>query len=190
MKRIAAITVVLVVLLSGVGASASSSLHHQLLTPKEVPGWAKYYIAKAQTQSCPESTFDKPSNASAIREVFANRSSETLLLEKLVMSSDPCLLCLHQVTVIAMTKRHWQDLAATFDGQVTFQRKQPVNLGRYSVPVKGYTIAFVLGGANVTGVIAYAKKGRVVLALAEITLTELSARQFKATLRVALSRIS
>jgi len=65
-----------------------------------------------------------------------------------------------------------------------------VNLGRYSVPVKGYTIAFVLGGANVTGVIAYAKKGRVVLALAEITLTELSARQFKATLRVALSRIS
>ena len=186
MKRIAAITVVLVVLLSGVGASASSSLHHQLLTPKEVPGWAKYYIAKAQTQSCPESTFDKPSNASAIREVFANRSSETLLLEKLVISSDPSLA--YTKLLDHMTK--CTKTAATFDGQVTFQRKQPVNLGRYSAPVKGYTIAFVLGGANVTGVIAYAKKGRVVLALAEITLTELSARQFKATLRVALSRIS
>lgn len=186
MKRIAALTAVLVVMLSCVEASAASSLHHQLLTPQEVPGWAKYYIAPAETRSCPESTFAKPTNASAIREVFANRSSETLLLEKIQTSATPTLT--YNAVLDHMTK--CTKIAATFDGQVTFQRKQSVNLGRYSVPVKGYTIAFVLGGANVTGVIAYAKKGRVVLALAEITKTELNARQFKSTLREALARIS
>jgi hypothetical protein len=185
-KRIAAITAVLVVMLSCVSASAATPLRGQLLTSRNVPGWAKYYIAAADTRSCPESTFAKPTTGSAIREVFANRSSETLLLEKLETSPTPTLT--YNTVVDHMTK--CTKIAATFDGQVTFQRKQSVNLGRFVVPVKAYTIAFVLGGANVTGVIAYAKKGRVVLALAEITKTELSARQFKSALREALARIS
>lgn len=177
---------VLVVMISGIDAGAASSLRHELLPPRDVPGWAKYYIAPADTRSCPESTFDKPTNGSAIREVFANRSSETLLLEKIQTSATPTLA--YNTMLDHMTK--CTKIAATFDGQVTFQRKQSVNLGRYTVPVRGYTIAFVLGGANVTGVIAYAKKGRVVLALAEITMTELNARQFKSALREALARIA
>jgi hypothetical protein len=186
MKRIAACTAVLVVMLSCVGAAAATPLRHQLLIPRDVPGWSKYYIAAADTRSCPESTFAKPTTASAVREVFANRSSETLLLEKLETSTTPTLT--YNAVLDHMTK--CTKIAATFDGQVTFQRKESVNLGRFAVPVKAYTIAFVLGGANVTGVIAYAKKGHVVVALAEITETELSARQFKSTLREALARIS
>jgi hypothetical protein len=50
MKRIDALTVVLVILLSCVDASAAS-LRHQLLAAREVPGWAKYYVAAADTRS-------------------------------------------------------------------------------------------------------------------------------------------
>ncbi|HTT59065.1 MAG TPA: hypothetical protein VMF33_03370 [Acidimicrobiales bacterium] len=186
MKRIAALTAVLVVMLSCAGASAATPLRHQLLTSRDVRGWTTYDVAAADTRSCPESTFSQPTNKSAVREVFADRSSETLLLEKLVTSPTPTLT--YDAVLDHVTK--CTKVAATFDGQVTFQRRQSVNLGHFAVPVRAYTVAFVLGGATVTGVIAYAKKGPVVLALAEITMTELSARQFKSTLREALARIS
>jgi len=176
----------LVVILSSVSASAAPSLRHELLPAKAVRGWSKYYIAAAETASCPESTFAKPKTHSAIREVFVNRSSETLLLEKLATSKSP------QTTYDAVLEKMTRcpKTATTVDGQVTFQKTRPVNLEHFVVPVRGFLISFVLGGAHVTGVVAYAMKGPVVLAFAEISLTELNTHTFKKFLTEALSRIS
>jgi hypothetical protein len=186
MKRFAAVMAFLVVILSGVSASAAPSLQHELLPAKEVPGWSKYYIAAAETASCPESTFAKPTTRSAIREVFVNRSSETLLLEKLATSKSP--KATYNAVLAKMTKCH--KTATTVDGQVTFQKIRVVNLGHFDIPVRGFTVSFVLGGAHVTGAVAYATKGPIVLAFAEISLTTLNAHAFKKLLAKALSRIS
>jgi hypothetical protein len=186
MRRFAAVMALIVVLLSSATASAAPSLHHQLLSAKSVPGWSKYYIAPAETASCPESTFAKPKTPSAIREVFVNRSSETLLLERLATSKDP--VATYDVVLAKMTK--CPRTGSTIDGQVTFQRKRAVNLGHFAVPVRGFTVSFVLGGADVSGVVAYAMKGPTVLAFAEITLTQINTREFKKLLTEALSKIS
>jgi hypothetical protein len=186
MKRFAAVMTLFVVILSSVGAAAAPSLRHELLPPKAVPGWSKYYIAAAETQSCPESTFAKPTTPSAVREVFANRSSETLLLEKLATSKSP--KATYNSVLAKMTK--CPKTGSTVDGQVTFPQKRPVNLGHFVVPVRGFAVSFVLGGAHVTGVVAYAIKGRTVLALGEISLTTLNARAFKRLVTEALSKIA
>jgi opacity protein-like surface antigen len=186
MKRIAAATALLVVLLSSVSASAAPSLQHQLLSPKEVAGWSTYYVAEAETASCPESTFAKPKTRSASREVFVNRSSETLLLEAIATSKTP--KGTYNLVLQKMTK--CPKTGSTVDGQVTFQRVRAVNLGHFAVPVRGFTVSFVLGGANVSGVVAYAEKGPIVLAFSEITLTALNAHAFKKLLANAISKIS
>jgi hypothetical protein len=186
MKRLAAVTALLVVLLSSVSASAAPSLRHELLLPKELPGWSRYYVAPAETAGCPESTFAKSTTPSALREVFVNRSSQTLLLEKITTSKNP--KDTYDVVLAKMTK--CPKSASTVDGQVTFQRTRPVNLGHYAVAVRGFMVSFVLGGAKVTGAVAYAIKGPIVLAFAEITLTTLNAASFKKLLAQALSRIS
>jgi hypothetical protein len=186
MKRTVASVALLLVLLSSVTASASPSLRHQLLSPKQVPGWSKYYIAPAETASCPESTFAKPTTSSAIREVFANRSSETLLLERIATSKNP--KATYNLVLAKMTK--CPKTGSTVDGQVTFPRTRSVNLGHYVVPVRGFTVSFVLGGSHVTGAVAYAIKGPIVLAFAEISLTTLNTRTFKKQLAEALAKIA
>jgi hypothetical protein len=186
MKRFAAMTALLVVLLSSVSASAAPSLRHQLLSAKEVPGWSTYYIAAAETRSCPESTFAKPTTSSAVREVFANRPSETLLLEKLATSKSPKTT--YNTVLAKMTK--CPKTGSTVDGQVTFPRTRAVNLGHFAVPVRAFTVSFVLGGAHVTAAVAYAMKGRVVLAFAEISLTTLNTHTFKKFLGEAISRMA
>ena len=186
MKRFAVGVTLLVVLLSSLSASAAPTLRHQLLPAKEVPGWSKYYIASAETKSCPESTFAKPTTPSAVREVFVNRSLETLLLERIATSKSP--RATYDGVLAKMTK--CPKTASTVDGQVTFQRTRAVNLGRYAVPVRAFTVSFVLGGAHVTGVVAYATKGAIVLAVAEISLTTLNAHAFKKVLAEAIARIA
>jgi hypothetical protein len=185
-KRIVAVTALVVVLLSSASAGAAPSLRRQLLSAHQVPGWSKYYIAPAETASCPESIFAKPTTNSAVREVFANRSSETLLLERIATSSNPENA--YNSVLAKMTK--CPKTASTVDGQVTFQQKRSVNLGHYSVSVRGFTVSFVLGGAHVTGAVAYAKKGSIVLAFAEISLTTLDTRTFKKLLAEAISKIA
>jgi hypothetical protein len=186
MKRVAATLTLFVVLLSSATASAAPTLHHQLLSATQVPGWSTYYIAPAETVSCPESTFAKPKIRSALREVFVDRSSETLLLERLATSKDPKTT--YGLVLAKMTK--CPRTGSTVDGQVTFPRIRAVNLGHYAVPVRGFTISFVLGGANVSGVVAYAVKGPTVMAFAEITLTTINTRSFKRFLAEAISRIA
>jgi hypothetical protein len=186
MKRFAVGLVLLAVLVPSVSASAAPALRHQLLSAKAVPGWSKYYIAPAETASCPESTFAKPKTRSAIREVFVNRSSETLLLERLATSKDPAIT--YGAVLAKMTK--CPRTGTTVDGQVTFQRIRAVNLGHYAVPVRGFTVSFVLGGANVMGVVAYAEKRATVLAFAEITLTTINERAFRKYLAAAISKMA
>jgi hypothetical protein len=186
MKRFAAAVALLVVLLSSAGASAAPSLHHQLLSAKALPGWSKYYVGAAETVSCPESTFAKPTTSSALREVFANRSSETLLFERIATSRNPKTT--YNSVLAKMTK--CPKTGSTVDGQVTFPRTRSVNLGHYAVPVRGFTVSFVLGGAHVTGAVAYAMKGPIVLAFAEISLTTLNTQTFKKLLAEALSKIA
>jgi hypothetical protein len=185
-KRVGAVIALFVVILWSVSAAATPSLSHQLLSPHQVPGWSKYYIAPAETASCPESTFAKPTTGLAVREVFANRSAETLLLERIATSSTPQNT--YNSVLAKMTK--CPKTASTVDGQVTFQQRRSVNLGHYSVPVKGFTVSFVLGGAHVTGAVAYAKKGSVVLAFAELSLTTLNTHTFKKLLAEAISKIA
>ncbi len=175
-----------VVILSSAGAGAAPSLGHQLLSSHEVPGWSRYYIAANETASCPESTFAKPTTRFAAREVFANRSTETLLLERIATSSNAQIT--YNALLAKMTK--CPNTGSTVDGQVTFPQRRSVNFGRYSVPVKGFTIAFVLGGSHVTGAVAYAKKGSIVLAFAELSLTTLNTRTFKKLLADAISKIA
>jgi hypothetical protein len=185
-KRLAAVTALVVLLLSSVSAGAAPSLRHQLLSAHQVAGWTKYYIAAAETASCPESTFAKPTTSSSAREVFANRSSETLLLERIATSINPQNT--YNSVLAKMTK--CPKTGSTVDGQVTFPQRRSVNLGHYSVPVRGFTISFVLGGSHVTGAVAYAKKGSTVLAFAEISLTTLNTRSFKKFLAEAISKIA
>jgi hypothetical protein len=187
MKRFAAVTALFVALLTSVSASAAApSLRHELLSSKEVPGWSKYYIAASDTTSCPESTFAKPTTRSAVREVFANRSSGTLLLERLATSKVPQTA--YNEILAKMTK--CPKTASTVDGQVTFQRTRSVNLGHYAVPVRGFTVSFVLGGAHVTGVVAYATKGSDVLAFSEISLTTINTHAYKKLLAEAITRMA
>jgi hypothetical protein len=186
MKQFAGVIALLLVLLSSVTASAAPSLAHQLLSPKAVPGWSSYYIAAAETASCPESTFAKPTTPSAIREVLANRSSETLLLERIATSKNPKTT--YNSVLAKLTK--CPKTGSTIDGQVTFPRTRSVNLGHYAVPVRGFTLSFVLGGAHVTGAVAYAMKGPIVLTFAEISLTTLNTHTFKKLLAEALSKIA
>jgi hypothetical protein len=185
-KRIAAATALVVVLLSSANAGAAPSLTHQLLSAHQVSGWSKYYIAANETASCPESTFAKPTTRSAVREVFANRSSETLLLERIATSADP--QSTYNSVLAKMTK--CPKTGSTVDGQVTFPQRRSVNLGHYSVPVRGFTISFVLGGSHVIGAVAYAKKGSIVLAFAELSLTTLNTRSFEKLLAEAISKIA
>jgi hypothetical protein len=185
-KRVGAAIALLVVFFSSASAGAAPSLPQQLLLPHQVPGWSKYYIAPAETVSCPESTFAKPTTRSAVREVFANRSSETLLFERIATSSNPQNT--YNSVLAKMTK--CPKTASTVDGQVTFQQRRSVNLGHYSVPVRGFTVSFVLSGSHVTGAVAYAKKGSIVLAFAEISLTTLNTHTFRKLLAEAISKIA
>jgi hypothetical protein len=185
MKRTLIFTTLLIVILSSASAVGAASLHRELISPREVPHWSRYYIGAAQTKSCPESTFAKPTSRSAIREVFVQKSSETLLLERLSTSVDPAKA--FEVLLAHLTK--CPKTASTIDGHATFQHIQRAQLGKYSVPVKGYTLSAVVGNATVSGVIAYARKGHVVFALAELSLSPLNGHAFSALLSKALARI-
>ncbi len=143
-------------------------------------------MTRADTASCPASTFADLSGRSSAGEVLVDSKSETILLEKIVASSQPA----HTYDELLARITHCNVAASSFDGQVTFPRVRPVSLGHTSVPVKAFSVSFVVQGAAVTGVVAYAKKGTVSVALAEVTLTQLNASGFRATLRRAIARIT
>jgi hypothetical protein len=185
MKRAAFVATFLVLTLSSTTAFAATSLNQDLLSAKQLPHWSTYYLGAAETTGCPESTFQKPTSHSTVREVFVQPSSSTLLLERLTVSPDPAAT--FDALLSAMSR--CTTSAARLDGHVTFPRVRPVHLGTFAVPVKGYTLTAVVDSATVSGVVAYARKGHYVVALAELSLDPLRGRSFDSLLTKALLRI-
>ena len=168
-------------------ASATPTVPSQLLTRSQLSsGWSRYDIAAADTATCPESSFRAPVSSSAARVVFVERSSETLLLEKLQSVSDPVVAYAAAVANVTDCRR----TDAQIDGLPAYQRINPVNLGSYLVPVRAFSIMATVGFVSVAGCVAYALKGHVVVAFGELTMGSVNARQFKRLLTRALARIS
>lgn len=167
-----------------VSASGATPLSQRLLSTKAVPGLTKYYLAPAETRSCPESIFRKPTTPASAREILANRSSETLFLEKITTSKNP--KSVYDTALAGLTK--CRTTGVTSDGKVTSAKTRAVNLGHFSVPVRAYTVSFSVKGDDVAGVIAYATKGPSVIALGEVSLTTLNVRVFKVLLTKALAK--
>jgi hypothetical protein len=187
MKRLLIVTALLFALTPCVSASASTSVKSELLTSKSVSaGWSKYYIESQDTVSCPESNFRTPSGRTSVRAIFANRSSETLLLEQLTASGSPAKL---YSTLVTQTLK-CPKTGAKLDGQVTFQQIHSYNLTGIALPHRAFTLHAVVGGADVTGCVVYALKGKIVVAFAELSLLSLSEQQFKATFVKALKKIT
>jgi hypothetical protein len=185
MKRVGALVATMAMLASiGASASAATPLGHDLLSPKVMPGLSPYYLAAAQTRSCPESTFRQPTSAASVREVLANRSSESLLLEKITTAKNT-----KSAYDVALANLTTCTNRSTADGRVTSARAHAVNLGRFSVPVRAFSVSFVLQGEHATGVIAYARKGSAVLTLADVSLTTRTLSVVKVLLAKALAKI-
>jgi hypothetical protein len=183
-KRIAALATVLVVALSCLSASAATPLSRQLVDFGAHSGWTPYVIGRAETGSCPESTFARLASPSSAGAVYENRSLETLFLEKVETSSHPVRTYDALLAHMTTCKKE----AANFDGQITFPRTRTISLAHMSVAVKAYSVTFVDQGAHVSAVVAYARKGPVALAVAEIILTQLNAKHFTTLLRRAIAK--
>jgi hypothetical protein len=187
MKRLLIVTALLFALAPSVSASASTSVKSELLTSKSLTAaWSKYYIENQDTVSCPESNFRTPTSRTSVRTIFADRSSETLLLEKLTASASPAKV---YDTLVTQTLK-CPKTGAKLDGQVTFQQIHSYDLTGISFPHRAFTLHAVVGGADVTGCVVYAFKGKVVVAFAELSLLSLSEPQFKATFVKALKKIT
>jgi hypothetical protein len=171
--------------LTSSNAFAATPMRHELLSSRQLPHWSKYYVGVAQTASCPESTFRKPASQATVREVYVQRSSETLLFERLGSSSDPA----KAFTALLDNMTKCPKSESKLDGHTTFQQIHQVQLGKFAVPVRSYSISAAVGSANVSGVVAYARKGRYVFALAELSLNPLNARSFRALLTKAITKI-
>jgi hypothetical protein len=187
MKRLLIVIALLAVLSPSTSASGATGLKSELLTSKDLtPQWSRYYIENQDTVSCPESNFRKPSSHTSARIIFVNRTSGTLLLEKLRATANPAQL---YDTVVSRTLK-CPKTGTKLDGYVTFQQIHSVDLSGISVPHRAFTLSAVVGGANVSGCVVYALQGNIVVAFAELSLLSLSKRQFETTLHKALARVA
>jgi hypothetical protein len=185
MKRLI-VTAPLVVLLTFSGAitASASTLSNELLSHKQLPTWSPYGVAASRLARCPESSFQVTRSSTEARVFLAQRKSETLFAEKLVTSSNPQAA---YATAIAKTAKC--PAATTINGNATFQQIKPLNLGRFSVTVRAFSLYAVVGGAAVTGCVAYARKGSVVLEIAELSMGSINERAFKSEVTLALAKI-
>jgi hypothetical protein len=106
------------------------------------------------------------------------------LVEKLVTSSDPAVAF---ATAVAKTAKC--PAATTINGIATVQRIKPLNLGRFSVTVRAFSLFAVVGVATVTGYVAFARKGNVVLEMGELSLGSVNQRAFKSDVALALANV-
>jgi hypothetical protein len=185
-KRLAIFITILMALAPSINASASTRPASELLTRSDLSAqWSRYYIESRDTQSCPESNFTEPTGPSSARVVYVDRSSGTLLLEKVRADVDPAKF---YDTLITRTLK-CPKTAAELDGQVTFQKVRSVDITGVSTPHRAFLLHAVVGSATVTGCVVYAIKGNVVVAFAEISLMTLNQQQFKSTLVKALAKV-
>jgi hypothetical protein len=169
-----------------VGASAGTRSASELLSRGDLSAkWSRYYIENRDTESCPESNFTKPTGLSSARVIYVDRSSGTLLLEKLQDSAKPAKF---YDTLITRTLK-CPKTAAELDGQVTFQQVRSVDITGVGTPHRAFLLHAVVGSATVTGCVVYAFKGNVVVAFAELSLMGFGQQQFKSTFIKALARV-
>jgi hypothetical protein len=175
---------VLVLVLSGAIGASASTLSKELLTQKQLPSWSPYGVAASRLARCPESSFQVSASNGEARVFLAQRSSETLFAEKLVTSSDPAKA---YATAVAKTAKC--PAPTIINGNATFQRIKALNLGSFSVTVRAFSLYAVVGGAAITGCVAYARKGNVVLEIGELSMGSINVRAFKSDVALALAKI-
>jgi hypothetical protein len=185
MKRLIVTTpLVIILVLSGAIGASGSTLSKELLSHKQLPTWSIYGVAASRLARCPESSFQLTKSGTEVREFFAQTKTETLFAEKLVTSSDP-----EEAYATAVSKTARCPAATTINGNATFQRIKPLNLGGFGVTVRAFSLYAVVGGAAVTGCVAYARKGHTVLEVAELSMGSISERAFKSELALALANV-
>jgi hypothetical protein len=145
--------------------------------------WSTYHISAADTSHCPEAAFRAGSGS--VRAVFAQRESETILVEKLTITKSPSTALASAVT--SATVCH--SASTVIDGYTTFPTIKPVKLGHFAVTVRAFSLSATVGAAKVTGAMAFAFKGRTVVALGEISTGPLNVGQFKSDLTKALAKV-
>jgi len=165
-------------------SASATTLSGQLLSQRQLPAWSKYYVAAAELARCPESSFQVVKSPSETRVFFAQKKTETLFAEKLVTSSNP-----KRTYAVAVAKSAKCPAATTINGNATFQRIKPLKLGTFSVSVRAFSLYAVVGGAAVTGCVAYARKGDVVLEIGELPMGSIDVRAFKSDVALALAKI-
>lgn len=171
-------------MLSGSISASASTLSSQLLSQKQLPSWSNYGVAASRLARCPESSFQVTNSSTQARVFLAQKKSETLFAEKLVTSSDPA-----KTYATALAKTAECPAATIINGNATFQRIKLLNLGRFSETVRAFSLYAVVGGAAVTGCVAYARKGNVVLEVAELSMGSINERAFRSEVALALGNI-
>ncbi len=178
------VPLVMVLLLSGTMSAGATTLSKQLLSQKQLPTWSRYGVSASRLARCPESSFQLGAPGTEAREFLVQKRTETLIAEKLITSSDPA-----NTYAIAVAKTAKCPAATTINGNATFQRIKPLNLGSFSVAVRAFSLYAVVGGAVLTGCVAYARKGTVVLEIGELSMGSISVRAFKTDVALALANI-
>jgi hypothetical protein len=185
MKRLMVTTsLVVAMIFSGAVSASATMLSAQLVSQRQLPSWSRYDVVPSDVALCPESSFQVGTSHTEARVFFAQEKTETLFAEKIVTSSNPT-----KTYANAVAKTADCPSATTIDGNATFQRIKTLNLGRFSVPVRAFSLSAVAGGAVVTGCVLFARKGNVVLDIGEISKGSINARAFKAEVVRALANI-
>jgi hypothetical protein len=175
---------VIALVLSGAVSASAATLSRELLSQKQLPSWSPYSVAASRLLRCPESSFQVADTNTEAREFLAQKKTETLFAEKLVTSSNP-----QKTYASALAKTAACPAATTINGNATFQRIKPLNLGHFSVTVRAFSLYAVVGGAAITGCVVYARKGSIVLEVAELSMGLINVRAFKSDVALALANI-
>ena len=175
---------VIALVFSGAISASATTLSAQLLSQKQLSSWSRYGVVAADVARCPESSFRVVTSPTQAGVFFVQAKTETLFAEKLVTSSNP-----KQIYAADVAKSAACPAATTINGSATTQRIKALNLGRFSVPVRAFSLYAVVGGTAVSGCVLYARKGNVVLEIGELSMGSISERAFKADVVLALGKI-
>jgi hypothetical protein len=178
------VPLVIAVVLAGAVSASASTLSKQLLSPKQLPSWSTYPVAATRLARCPESSFQMGSANTEARVFLAQKKTETIFAEKLITSLNP-----QKTYASALAKTAVCPAATTINGVATTQRIKPLNLGRFVVSVRAFSVHAVVDGEAISGCVAYAIKGSVVLEVAELSLGSINERSFKSDVALALANV-
>lgn len=183
MKRLVLAPLAVALVLSGAVGASASTLSKQLIGASELSGsWSAYGVSGADLTGCPESLFTRSSGSASA--FFVQRGAQSLVAEKLVASTSAASA--YASAVARMSTCHAPKSVA---GDSMTVRISPLSLGRSDGPERAFAVTSVVGGTRVTGEVVVARKGNVVVELAEATLASFSRQRFKSDLDIALAKI-